>query len=108
MTISVLSNREFEVVTEVAKGFSAKEIATRLFLSVHTVVTHIKNAKNKTETRNSAGLTRWFVLSLDEPKKLFAAMFLIIQISISLNADSTDFKRSERLRTRTSRTRIKN
>jgi DNA-binding CsgD family transcriptional regulator len=42
-----LSSREHEVLSLLAKGLTANEIAERLFLSVLTVRTHVRNAKEK-------------------------------------------------------------
>jgi len=42
-----LSDREIEVVALVAQGLANKEIASRLFLSEHTIKDHIKNVKRK-------------------------------------------------------------
>lgn len=38
-----LSNREYEVLQEISKGLSNKEIAEKLYLSESTVKTHISN-----------------------------------------------------------------
>jgi len=38
-----ISKREYEVLCEVAKGFSNKEIADRLFVSESTIKTHVSN-----------------------------------------------------------------
>jgi DNA-binding NarL/FixJ family response regulator len=40
----------------VADGFSNKQIADKLFLSVHTITTHRKNIMNKLGVNNTAGL----------------------------------------------------
>ena len=56
-----LSARELEVIEYVAKGFSNKEIADQLFLSVHTVLTHRKNLMNKLGLKNTAGLVVYAV-----------------------------------------------
>jgi DNA-binding CsgD family transcriptional regulator len=42
-----LTSREHEILALLAKGLTANEIAARLFLSVLTVRTHIRNAKEK-------------------------------------------------------------
>lgn len=42
-----LTDREIEVVALVAQGLANKEIASRMFLSEHTVKDHIKNIKRK-------------------------------------------------------------
>lgn len=52
-----LSEREIEVLTLLLKGFSNKEIADSLNISVHTVVTHRKNITLKTGIRSQSGLT---------------------------------------------------
>jgi len=57
-----LSAREKEVLQWLSKGFSYKEIAQKLFISIETVRTHIRNiyeklhAGNKTEALRKAGL----------------------------------------------------
>ena len=57
-----LSTREKEVLQWLSKGFSYKEIAEKLFISVETVRTHIRNvyeklqAGNKIEALRKAGL----------------------------------------------------
>ncbi|MCE4553031.1 response regulator [Roseateles cellulosilyticus] len=47
-----LSSREAEVLTLVAHGFSAGEIAKRLGLSLHTVNTHLRNTYGKLAVNN--------------------------------------------------------
>lgn len=56
-----LSPREIEIIQLVAEGLSNKEIAERLFLSVHTVTTHRKNIMNKLGINNTAGLVMFAV-----------------------------------------------
>lgn len=56
-----LSKREIEVIELVAQGFSNKEIAEGLFLSVHTVLTHRKNLMQKLGLKNTAGLVVYAV-----------------------------------------------
>jgi DNA-binding NarL/FixJ family response regulator len=43
-----LSHRELEIVRLIEKGFSSKQIAEKLFLSVYTVNTHRSNILEKT------------------------------------------------------------
>lgn len=45
---SPLSERETEVLVELAHGLSNKEIADRLNISIHTVISHRKNIVHKT------------------------------------------------------------
>src|ERR1043165_3483499 len=47
-----LSDRENEVLGWLAKGFSYQEIADKLFLSVETIRTHIRNIYEKLQVRN--------------------------------------------------------
>jgi two-component system invasion response regulator UvrY len=54
--INDLSQRELEVVTFIKKGFSSKEIAEALFLSVKTVEVHRYNILKKLDLRNAASL----------------------------------------------------
>lgn len=49
-----LSLREVEIIQLTAKGLSAKEIATKLFLSPHTVYTHKKNIMKKLKLSSSS------------------------------------------------------
>jgi DNA-binding NarL/FixJ family response regulator len=57
-----LSDRENEVLLWLSKGFSYKEIAGKLYISIETVRTHIRNiyeklhASNKLEALRKAGL----------------------------------------------------
>jgi DNA-binding NarL/FixJ family response regulator len=50
------TRREVEVLTLLQKGFSAKEIAQKLFISETTVITHKKHLMDKFEARNTAEL----------------------------------------------------
>lgn len=52
-----LSRREKEVLREVAYGLSNKEIAEKLFISIHTVISHRKNITEKLGIRTISGLT---------------------------------------------------
>lgn len=56
-TESILSQREKEIVVCVVGGMTNKEIADRLFLSVHTVITHRKNISRKLQIHSVAALT---------------------------------------------------
>jgi len=47
-----LSQRETEILSWLAKGFSYQEIADKVFLSVETVRTHIRNMYKKLQVRN--------------------------------------------------------
>ena len=48
----LLSNREREIVKEIEKGLSYKEIAERFHISPHTVHAHIKNIYEKLQAKD--------------------------------------------------------
>ena len=54
-----LSEREREVMRLIARGYTYKEIAEELFISVKTVETHASNVLRKTQQSNRHALTRW-------------------------------------------------
>ena len=58
-----LSERERDVLVLVAQGMTNKEIASKLFISPHTVISHRKNIVHKTGIRSVAGLTVYAVLN---------------------------------------------
>lgn len=58
-----LSDREREVLIELSKGQTNKEIAEKLHISVHTVITHRKNIIKKTGIKSVAGLTVYAMLN---------------------------------------------
>lgn len=60
--LSLLTNREREVLVEIARGRSNKEIASRFDISVRTVESHRETLMRKLCTRGTAALTR---LALD-------------------------------------------
>ena len=54
-----LTKREKEVVKEVRKGKSNKDIATALHIKENTLETHMKNIHLKTGTRSKTELIVW-------------------------------------------------
>lgn len=52
----LLSSREREVLKLIAEGYTAKQIADRIFVSRRTVETHRQNILEKTNMRNTANL----------------------------------------------------
>ena len=54
---SLLSQREQDIVRCVAMGLSNKEIAEKLYISVHTAITHRRNIAQKLQIHSPAGLT---------------------------------------------------
>jgi len=59
--VEMLSARELEVARLVAEGYSSKEIADRLDLSVRTVEKHRANIMDKINVKEVASLVRWCV-----------------------------------------------
>lgn len=58
-----LSTREIEILKEVALGYSNKEIADHLFISINTVITHRKNITDKLGIKTIAGLTVYALMN---------------------------------------------
>ena len=58
-----LSVRETEILTIVARGFSNRQIADQLFISIHTVITHRKNITSKLGIKSISGLTLYAALN---------------------------------------------
>lgn len=65
-----LSERESEVLLQIIKGHTNKQIADILHISVHTVISHRRNVMIKTGIRSQAGLALYAVskslISLDD------------------------------------------
>ncbi len=60
---SLLSEREIDVLKTVALGLSNKEIADKLCISAHTVITHRKNITEKLGIKTIAGLTVYAIMN---------------------------------------------
>ena len=58
----ILSNREIEVLSLVVQGFINKEIATKLNISLTTVITHRKNIMEKLGMKSVSALTIYAVM----------------------------------------------
>lgn len=58
-----LSSREKEIISFVVKGFTNQEIADKLFLSIHTVMTHRKNIARKLQIHSATGLTIYAIVN---------------------------------------------
>lgn len=54
-----LTPREKEVLRHIARGFTYKEIAARLFISVKTVEAHVSAVLRKLQLSNRHQLTKW-------------------------------------------------
>lgn len=60
-TFNLLSDREKEILTLVAKGFSNKEIAEQLVISVKTVETHKGNVMEKLQLKTRPELVQYAI-----------------------------------------------
>lgn len=58
--IESITDRELEVLILVAEGMSNPDIAKKLFISGHTVLTHLQNIKSKTYTKNRVQLANFY------------------------------------------------
>ena len=58
-----LSEREKDVLIQVVKGLSNKEIADVLCISTHTVISHRKNIAHKLNIHSTAGLTIYAIVN---------------------------------------------
>jgi regulator of cell morphogenesis and NO signaling len=58
-----LSEREKDVLVQVVRGLSNKEIADVLCISTHTVISHRKNIARKLNIHSTAGLTIYAIVN---------------------------------------------
>lgn len=58
-----LSKRETEILRELALGLTNQEVADKLFLSVHTVMTHRKKITRKLGIKTVSGLTVYALMN---------------------------------------------
>jgi regulator of cell morphogenesis and NO signaling len=58
-----LSEREKDVLIQVVRGLSNKEIADVLCISQHTVISHRKNITRKLNIHSTAGLTIYAIVN---------------------------------------------
>jgi len=58
-----LSSREKEIVVCVVKGLTNREIADKLYLSTHTVITHRRNIARKLQIHSPSGLTIYAIVN---------------------------------------------
>ncbi len=54
-----LSAREVEVMRLIARGYTYREIASELFISIKTVETHVSKVLRKLQLSSRHELTRW-------------------------------------------------
>lgn len=56
-----LSEREIEILQLISEGLANKQIADKLFISSHTVMTHRKNLMSKLKINNTASLVMYAI-----------------------------------------------
>jgi len=55
---SSITNREIQVLQQVSQGLTTKEIASELYISNHTVISHKKKLMEKMAVKNMAQMVR--------------------------------------------------
>ena len=55
---SIITPREKEVLHLIANEFTTREMASKLFVSTHTIISHRKHLLSKLDVKNVAGLVR--------------------------------------------------
>lgn len=58
-----LTSREKDVIKLIALGLANKEIADKLFISIHTVISHRKNITEKLGIKSISGLTVYAIMN---------------------------------------------
>ena len=61
--MGLLTKQELLITELIASGFTEKEIASKLFISVNTVATHTRSIRKKLDAKNIADVTRKFILN---------------------------------------------
>ena len=56
--LNEISTREKQILKLIASEYSTREIADRLYLSPHTVISHRRSLLQKMQARNTSGLVR--------------------------------------------------
>lgn len=59
--IALLTKREKEIISLIAKEYTTRQIAEKLFISERTVETHRKNIFSKTKAKSVIGLNRYAI-----------------------------------------------
>lgn len=95
--IDVLSPTETKIAELVARGFSEKEIADKMYVSPNTVHNHTYNIRRKWKARSAVDIARKFILSIENPKQFFISLlFITIQFHIFIVNDDIDMRKTRR------------
>lgn len=91
---TVLSKSEYDVAYMVSQGFIEKEIADKRFVSLHTIRAQTATIRKKLKARNAVDIARKFILSHENPKRLYIALvFLTIQSLTMIQVTENDMRR---------------
>ncbi len=63
LLVNSISKREEEVIRYISLGLSNKEIADKMFISIHTVISHRKNITRKLGVKSTSAITIYAVLN---------------------------------------------
>jgi len=74
----MLSKRESELMVDLMKGLSAKQIAVKNFISTHTVNTHLKNMKRKLNAKNNVDVVVKYLQNLENPTAYLHQMIVVV------------------------------
>lgn len=59
ISVDVLTSRERQVMQLIARGYTYKEVASELFISIKTVETHVSRVLRKLQLSNRGELALW-------------------------------------------------
>jgi DNA-binding CsgD family transcriptional regulator len=99
-TNATLTPRESEIAECLAWGYSKKEIASKKFISVHTVETTSKHIYRKTGVGSVGRLAAWWfckkfdISVLRDP--LLASLFMMLCLVNEFNTDDTALRAKSR------------
>ena len=62
-----LTDSEIMISAYLTAGYSYKEIACKIHRSVYTIEAHVKNIRKKNNLKNTAEISREFVLQYGDP-----------------------------------------
>lgn len=101
-----LSERENEMVKDMLTGLANKEIADKRFISINTVITHMKRIRRKLDAKNNVEVAVKYLQRVDDPATYLrnlsiALLFMGIQGSSMLDGYNNDMRL---FRTRTHKT----
>jgi DNA-binding CsgD family transcriptional regulator len=92
--MKILTKQENIISRLIASELAEKEIANKLFISYDTVHTHTRNIRKKLGAKNNVGIAIKWLLSLDNPKAFFPAVFfLMLHTGFIFYTESEDFRR---------------